>query len=431
MSGRPGRWFMDVSYTRTQRGNVGITRTVRRLLAGLAEAGIAPQPVAFHTDGFREDRRPTTDRESQARWPARLLRLLNAGALRRLVSVILPLGLLHWAWRAHARWTFNALSERETPVRFSPGDCLVLADESWNYDAWDAAASARLAGAEVVLIVYDLIPLRHPEFCAPLFTKVFRLWLTRMLAASDVVMCISKATEDDLRRYCEAENIAVPTTGHFRLGSDLPRDDGGAVREELLAFLGHRAPCFATIGTIEPRKNHAMLLGTFEQLWKEGGDARLLIAGRVNAQCARWVEQLKGHAQQGRSLLVLFDASDAEIAAVYGQCRALVLPSLAEGFGLPLVEARVRGCPVIASDLPSFVELADAGVDIFTAGSRRGLIERVREHLGHDRRTEVAPMEPFTWSDSARDLLRRLDRDKTVEPGHQAGRAGGTGIIVN
>jgi glycosyltransferase involved in cell wall biosynthesis len=416
----PQRILVDVSYTRTQEGNVGITRTVRRLLEGLsdasAEAAYRCVPVAFHSRGFREARLDCTKApDARARLPARLLRVLSSGTARRLVSALVPLPLLHRLWRAHSRWTFDALAAREAPVRFGPADRLVLGDESWNYEAWEAAARARSEGASVVLIVYDLIPLRYPQFCAPLFTRVFRLWLARMLAVSDVVMCISKATEQDLREYCASKGLPLPATDHFRLGSDLPREGVGTVRASLPVFLKGEPPCFAAIGTIEARKNHAMLLDAFERLWSDGGDVKLLIAGRVHVQCAAFAERLRRHPQNGRRLLVLFDASDAEIAMVYENCRALVLPSLAEGFGLPLVEARVRGCPVIASDLPAFAELADDGVDLFPANSASQLVERLRDHLRRGQRGKANPMPPFTWSDSARAFLRGLD--------HARGRA--------
>ena len=83
--------------------------------------------------------------------------------------------------------------------------------------------SGRTGHAEVVLVVYDLIPLRHPAFCAPLFSHVFGRWLPRMLACSDAVACISGATEQDLRAWCAQQGVALPPAAHFRLGSELPQ----------------------------------------------------------------------------------------------------------------------------------------------------------------------------------------------------------------
>jgi glycosyltransferase involved in cell wall biosynthesis len=177
------------------------------------------------------------------------------------------------------------------------------------------------------------------------------------------------------------------------------------VRPELGQFLAAAVPFFAAVGTIEPRKNHRLLLAAFERLWRQGVAARLLIAGRPDAQCRQLVEGMRRHPQQGRLLLTLFDATDAEVARAYASCRALVLPSQAEGFGLPLVEARSRGCPVIASDLPALRELADEGVFLFRPDDLDALVTLIRDHVATDRRCAVGKMPPFTWAQSARQLL--------------------------
>ena len=117
---------------------------------------------------------------------------------------------------------------------------------------------------------------------------------------------------------------------------------------------------------------------------------------------------MRQHPQQGRLLLTLLDASDAEVAHAYAKCRALILPSLAEGFGLPLVEARTRGCLVIASDLPAFEELADEGVSLYARDSGAQLEALVAAHASVDRRASVAPMAAFTWKDSAQQFLHGM-----------------------
>lgn len=402
----PQRVFIDVSYTRIQHGNVGITRTVRRLTEEFATFTDCT-PVAWHRSGFRAVREPIgaplTGGPSQGGMAARFFGWAHSPALRRLADM-LPVSLVRGVWAVVNALTFNRLSARDEPIVFTPGDVLILGDEAWNYPAWTAAAMAGREGASVVLIVHDLIPLRQPQYCAPLFSAVFGRWLPRMLACSDAVVCNSRSTEQDLRSWCSAHGVRVPPTGHFRLGSDLPRSDG-RIREELRNFVEQDGPFFLVVGTIEPRKNLALLLDAFDQLWQEGSTARLLLAGRPHARCADLVERLRGHVQSGRKLLTLFDATDAEIALAYERCRALVFPSLAEGFGLPLVEARVRGCCVIASALPALAELADAGVFLFPVGDKSTLLTMLRDHSARDHRSQVGRMPAFTWNDSAQQLL--------------------------
>jgi alpha-1,2-rhamnosyltransferase len=411
----PSRIFLDVSYTRTQTGNVGITRTVRRIWAALQQQHPCCIPVAYNHSGFRHVSRTTPSVLGGDTHPsASLYRRLTSGASRRIASACLPLPLLHTLWSAANRWTFDRLSATEQPVAFEAGDWLVLADESWNYRAWRSAALARARGAKVILVLYDLIPVQHPEFCAPLFARIFPGWLLRMLTACDAVMCISRDTMEDLRAFCRQVDLPCPPAAHFRLGCDLPHTGGGHVRTAVSDFLGVQIPCFAAIGTIEPRKNYELLLAVFDRMWRTGLDAHLFIGGRVHPDSRRLLEQMQQHPQHGHRLLVLLNASDAEIDLAYTTCRALLFPSLAEGFGLPLVEARARGCLVIASALPALLEMADEGVFFFPPNSADALEALIREHARTSRPGAIPPAKLFTWQDSATQLVAEAGRLLTL-----------------
>jgi glycosyltransferase involved in cell wall biosynthesis len=419
-----GSVYFDISYTRTQTGHMGITRTVRRMLQewelSLPSEGRKCIPVAFHSAGFRRVQSLAAASAAAPFAPAsqspaaRLFRWVTSEFFRRAViasTVLVPWRLLRFAWSATSSWTFDALSRGAPAVEFQRGDILFLCDASWNYPVWKASRLARRQGAKVVLLVYDLIPLRHPQFCFPLVPHIFGLWLRQMVGCSDAIVCISRATEEDLRRYARDTNAPLPPTGHFRLGSDPARSmpELTAVRTQLELFLGRGLPCFASIGSFEPKKNYGFLLEVFERLWADKRDVRLLIVGRETAECQNLIEKFRDHPEQGHRLLTLFDATDTEVAYTYEKCRALVFPSAAEGFGLPLVEARTRGSVVLASSLPAFVELADAGVFIYPEGSHSGLQALVIEHSLRDFRQETPVMSAFRWRDSARQCLELFE----------------------
>jgi len=410
------RLFVDISYTRTQTGNIGVTRTVRRLLEEFQQASPISQtscrPVAIHSSGFREAAvltvGPSTTSPPRVAdgAAAHMLRWITGGHVRRLVLASLPVPLLHGVWRIYSRWTFNTLSQHALPVAFQPGDLLFMGDASWHYEAWQAARQAQRQGARVVLMVHDLIPLRHLEFCAPLVSRVFQQWLPEMVSVSNAIVCNSAAVETDLRDYAAAIGLRLPPTGHFRLGCDPMRSSNGQViRPAIANFLSKPGASFVAVGSFEPRKNYAWLLKLFERLWSKGHNVRLLIAGRPTADGQALIEKMKRHPEQGQKLLTVFDASDDELDHVYAQARALLFPSLAEGFGLPLVEARTRGCMVIASDLPAFLELADQGVALCASNSFDDMEGQVIAHAALDRRTLVAPMPIFTWNESAHQCL--------------------------
>ena len=92
----------------------------------------------------------------------------------------------------------------------------------------------------------------------------------------------------------------------------------------------------------------------------------------------------------------------------YSRCRALLFPTLAEGFGLPLVEARARGCTVIASSLPALLELADDGVLIFPPDSADELEALIIQQASLSDRGLPRPPKVFTWRQSADQFLAQI-----------------------
>ncbi len=96
----------------------------------------------------------------------------------------------------------------------------------------------------------------------------------------------------------------------------------------------------------------SQVLDAFERLWKDGSDVRLTVAGRRGWTLVHEVvEWMAGGTQDERRFEWLENATDAELDELYAQCTAVVMASEGEGFGLPIVEAATRGCPVVVRDI--------------------------------------------------------------------------------
>lgn len=415
MSGAGTRVFLDCTHTRLQGAEVGITRVVRGLARGLAACGEDVRPVAWHRDGFRVA--PSVEPETAAGTgagghgaTAGLYRLSGEPWVRRLAKRLTPPALQVAAWRRFGRRAFSTFSEALPAAGIGAGDLLVAADAGWNYDLWPAARHAREAGARVVTVVYDLIPANQPQYCAPAHRRLFAGWLSGALAESDALLCISEATRSDVEAHCRRLGLRCPPSAAFRLGSDLPRaaSAGDAAARPALRDLP-TGGFFLTVGSLEPRKNHDLALDAFEALWRDGLAAPLVVVGRPVDGAQRTVARLRAHPELGRRLLLLEDCGDAELEFLYGRARAVVLPSLAEGFGLPLAEARQRGCEVIASRLPAFEEIADAGVRMFAPGNREELAARVRESASSPP-ASLPATKSVSWTESARQFLDGIAR---------------------
>jgi glycosyltransferase involved in cell wall biosynthesis len=265
------------------------------------------------------------------------------------------------AWRT-LRWRLGWPPPGEV-IEFGPDDTLLLADSSWAVDYWRTVDEARTKGARLGIVQYDFIPHTHPDLVPKKLPTTFRFWMRNALERADFVAAISESVaveaREELRLAHRDPDRGRPLVRSFRLGADVKSQaKAEPPRPELSAFVqtGGVGP-YLTVGTIEPRKNQTILLDAFERIWQAAPDARLLVAGFVGWRGDEVVERLKAHPRYGTHLLHFGDLSDAELLYAYRHARALVFPSRAEGYGLPIVEALAHGMRVFASDIPPHREV--------------------------------------------------------------------------
>ncbi len=232
------------------------------------------------------------------------------------------------------------------------GDRILLLDFPGMIEGADMQAlrQAQARGAELVLVLYDLLPVLHPEWFPPIDAAFTAAYQRQMLSFVDRVICISRSVSAELHDSLASGDVRRARAleiGWFHLGSDFRSDVAGAapaeaVRVALAAMA--RMPSLLMVGTVEPRKGHAQALAAFDLLWASGLDVALVVAGNqgwmTKAVCAR----LASHPQAGQRLHWLRHPSDSDLAALYQATTGLLAASLGEGFGLPLVEASRISC---------------------------------------------------------------------------------------
>lgn len=200
--------------------------------------------------------------------------------------------------------------------------------------------------------VHDLIPVTHPEYCRPGETGRHEVRMDTMLRTGHGVIANSAATLAEFAAYAQARGIAMPATTVALLApAPLPAP---------LAAPAMDVPYFVMLGTIEPRKNHWLILQLWRQLIERlGADApRLVIIGQRGWLCQNVVDLLERCEVLKGFVFEKPGCSDAELSSWLRHAQALLFPSFAEGYGMPLAEALAAGVPVIASDLPAFREIA-------------------------------------------------------------------------
>ncbi len=221
----------------------------------------------------------------------------------------------------------------------------------------------RLDGVAVWTVVYDILPLRLPQYFPDGLENLHAQWAAG-LVQHDGAMSISKAVSDDLLAWVKEQGIE--THPHFQaqwfhLGADIsqsaPSTGLPSDATELLAGLAAR-PTVLMVGTVEPRKGHAQSLAAFNQLWNAGHDVNLVIVGKEGWNVERLAQDLRQHRELGKRLFWLPGISDEYLDRIYDASKLLLSASEGEGFGLPLIEAAQKGVPLMIRDIPVFREVA-------------------------------------------------------------------------
>lgn len=218
----------------------------------------------------------------------------------------------------------------------------------------DPGYAGRVAarGLRPVYFLHDLIPLTHPEYCRAGEAERHGVRLRTMLGHGAGLVLNSRATLQDLQQEAVRQRWTLPPHVVLPLGTQaLPRPDAQRPLE---------APYFVMLGTLEPRKNHLLLLHLWRELALELGDAapRLVLLGQRGWECEQVVDMLERCEALRGKVLELGATTDGQLASWLHHARALLFPSFVEGFGMPLAEALAHSVPVVASDLPAFREIA-------------------------------------------------------------------------
>ncbi len=254
-----------------------------------------------------------------------------------------------------------------------------------------------------VLTAHDLTTVVTPQYHAAysvwdphlLLADEFRIHFTRMLTTADRLLVNSDATQRDVEAFAAEQGVAVPTTVRFPLGSSIPEHD----RIRPAAFAGPGAPApggfVLTVGTIEIRKNHQLLLDVWESMLRDLPRAEvppLVVAGRQGWLFQETVARLERTPAFAGKVLHLDGPTDAELAWCYENAVFTCYPSLYEGWGLPVSESLAFGTPCISSNTSSLPE-AGAGLT-----------------------TMLDPFDRNAWRDAVLGLWRDLDlRSSTSE----------------
>jgi glycosyltransferase involved in cell wall biosynthesis len=209
----------------------------------------------------------------------------------------------------------------------------------------------RRTGCAFVPLIHDLIPVTHPEYARPGQAEkhLRRIGITAALA--DGIIVNSAATAAALEPHLGGRTLPPPVLV-APLGIEVLPSAAPAPALDL-------DPYFVTLGTIEPRKNHLLLLHLWRELARTRGGRipRLLVIGKRGWENENVVDILERSTALRGIVEEVGQLPDRMVTELMQGARALLFPSFAEGYGLPLAEALAIGVPAICSDLPALREV--------------------------------------------------------------------------
>jgi glycosyltransferase involved in cell wall biosynthesis len=212
---------------------------------------------------------------------------------------------------------------------------------------------ARRPDLRPVFFVHDLLPLDCPEFFRPKYDRLFRRRLATILRHASALLTTTQIVAERLEREIAIAGArAIPI--HVQpLASPLERDVAEA-EDPALAGCSY----FVMVSTLEPRKNHLLLLNVWRALAARAAPAKLVLVGGAGWENEQILDMLGRCEALRRNIRRVRDLSAPSLRRLVANANAVLMPSYAEGYGLPVVEALGLGAPAIVSDIPTFREVA-------------------------------------------------------------------------
>ncbi len=302
------------------------------------------------------------------------------------------------------------------PIHIGSGDIFLGLDLSAHLvphhlpDMW----TWKKQGVRMTFVIYDLLPVLHPQWFNPKATQNFHKWLRALAWLADAAVGISRTVQTDFTHWMQRYGLnesEIPCAV-IPLGAELD----ATLKEDRIRSVDstinlETSPYILMVGTLEPRKGYDDALAAFEALWATGDPTPLVIVGKQGWKVEALAHRLQSHPEAGKRLIWLNNADDNILRTRYQQCQGVLIASRGEGYGLPLMEAAYFNKPVLVRDIPVFREIADNNVTFFPNSSANDLHEALAiwiDALESETNSSSSGFKCISWQESCAQLVKIL-----------------------
>lgn len=305
------------------------------------------------------------------------------------------------------------LIEKKTAVPFEHGDTVCLFGGCWGIPhlMQSVAKQKEEKNLKVITLMYDLIPVLHPQFFDVGGQKLFVNYAFQAIRISDKIIAISNNTKKDIEAECKKSDLKSPPIIVVRLGDDV-QPKKSCAQATNLTFTD---PYILCVGTIEIRKNHILIYQAYKYLIEKYGATdklpdMVIVGGKA------WLTddiyfQMSNDPQTSNKIHFITNCSDAELLSLYNGCLFTVYPSVYEGWGLPIAESLKYGKFCLASQTSSMPEIAGDLIEYFSPFDSSHFAELIWEYstnpdmLAAKEEKILSDFKITEWKNSARFIL--------------------------
>ncbi|MDO4497037.1 MAG: glycosyltransferase family 1 protein [Bacteroidales bacterium] len=249
-----------------------------------------------------------------------------------------------------------------------------------------------------IMTIHDLSFLENPQWFSKAYYYYYKIMTPLAVRTSQHIVTVSEFSRNEIMHFypfIHQEKITVIYN---------------AAEERLFGTKKQNntdKPFFLAVSSLDPRKNFDTLIKAFKGL----PDYRLIIAGGKNRVFGT-SDAIASTEECPSNIEFIGRVEDQKLSELYANARGYISPSLYEGFGLPLIEAMMSGCPVLCSDIPVYHEVCNNAALFFNPNSYKALQDVVQKFAANETSLRqhliaqgFANSKRFSWHDSAKKLI--------------------------